>query len=159
MTMNNTRAAVFIILGLLATLSVYYVTTHRRVVSSVPVNTKFSSENVQVQNVDVSTGKLPAAFPANIPIELANVTDSSILSYPDRHAEVDNVTYFSIKQQEELFSIYGAYFKANGYKVTNTSKKSELMMYQATKGNTEVSVSITPGQGRMLVLVSVVVRQ
>ncbi len=124
---------------------------------------RFSSENVQLQNVDVQnkTGleKLPAGFPQNIPVELASIISSETLSYPDRKATLYNVAYFSSKQQEELFVTYGNFLKKEGYKITRTDKSIANMMYEATKDKTDISVTIAPQTNGMRVLVSVVVRE
>lgn len=123
----------------------------------------FSSENVQLQSVDVGnkTGveKLPAGFPQSIPVELGSINSSETLSYPDRKVTVYNVSYFSSKQQEELFVTYGNFLKKEGYKITRTDKSAAHMLYEATKDKTDVSITITPQTGGMRVLISVVVRE
>ncbi|MDB5266731.1 MAG: hypothetical protein JWN89_546 [Parcubacteria group bacterium] len=130
--------------------------------SSTPA-TKFSSENVIYDPVDVASvqgqSKLPAGLPSDIPIEIENVTQSETLSYPDRKATVSNVSYFSAKQQEELSVIYANYLKDKGYKITLGDKSVSHTAYIATKGNGELTITITPNDQRMNVLLSFVVRQ
>ncbi|MDB5253961.1 MAG: hypothetical protein JWL80_27 [Parcubacteria group bacterium] len=156
MKIHHTQKVLLIIFGILAAVSLVYISMH-------PLNTKnkkFSSQNVVVTKADISSSnKLPSGFPTNTPIELANIIDANTLSYPDKHVEVTNVSYFSLKQQEELFSIYGSYLKANGYTVASSNKNPAMMTYVGKKGNTELDISISPQQQRMLVLISQVIRQ
>jgi len=125
--------------------------------------TSFSSENVVMKttNVAAATGadKLPDAYFKNIPVEVENITESTTLTYPERKATLYSVTYTSKKQQQELFTIYGNFLKDNGYKITNTDKSANYMMYQATKDKNDLTVVITPQPDRMMVQVSYVVRQ
>jgi hypothetical protein len=152
---THTQKTLLIIFGILAAASLVYISMN-------PVNTKnkkFSTQNVIVTQVDASSAnRLPAGFPTDTPIELQNIVDSSVLSYPDHKVQVANVSYFSLKQQEELFSLYGSYLKGAGYTVTSTSKNSSVMLYSSKKGNTEMNISISPQGGRMLVLISQVIR-
>ena len=125
--------------------------------------TKFSSENVQVQNTNLATAagssKLPSGFPTDTPVELTGITESTTLTYPERKATLYSVSYLSDKQQQELFTIYGKYLVDSGYKIMNTDKSVAHMMYQATKGQNDFTVVITPQGKQMLVQVSYVVRQ
>jgi len=126
-------------------------------------NSNFSSENVNLQNVDLASkegeDKLPAGFPTSIPVELANINSSQTLNYPDKKVTLYNVGYFSLKQQEEVWTLYNNFFKADKYTVTRADKSAALMVFVANKENTEITVTLTPQTGRVLVLVSVVVRQ
>jgi hypothetical protein len=123
----------------------------------------FSSENVIVTPTNVATatgeGKLPVGFPTDIPVEIANITESATLSYPDRKATLYSVSYFSTKQQEEIFATYGKFLADNGYKITNTDKSAAHMVYQATKDKNDITIVITPQPNRIMVQIGYVVRQ
>lgn len=122
---------------------------------------KFSSENVTVENIDQSmqgVSKLPVGFPKDTPVELENIIEGTTLTYPDRKVTLYNVSYFSNKQQEEVFALFGKYLKDNGYTISVTDKTASKMMYKATKENNEMNVVITPQASRLNVLVSFVVR-
>ncbi len=124
--------------------------------------TTFSSENVVVKTTNVAVAteaeKLPAGFLKSIPVETTYITESTTLTYPERKAVLYSVSYFSTKQQQEIFTIYGNFLKENGYKITNTNKSASYMMYQATKDNNDITVVITPQPDRIMVQVSYVVR-
>lgn len=159
---TNTSSRTRLILGILGLIVIVSVALRLTSLGN-KKNPNFSSENIKTTSVDLATaqgeGKLPAAFPKDTPIEVANITESTTLSYPDRKVNLYNVAYFSLKQEEELFSIYGTYLKKNGYSISLTDKSANRMVYQAKKGNTDLSVVIVPQQGRMNVLVSYVVRE
>lgn len=160
---NNSKRNLYLVVGILFIGAAVYAYLHLEKKISTDKPTSFTSENVNVNTIDVASvqgqSKLPVGFPINTPIELENITDSTTLVYPDRKVTLSNVSYFSHKQQEELFALYGNYLKANGYTINITNKAAARMIYNAQKGNTEMGVIITPQPDRMVVLVSYIVRE
>ena len=118
----------------------------------------FTSENVIVTKTS-SEHAVPAGFLSTIPVELANITESTTLAYPDRKAVLYSVSYVSTKQQDELFALYTAFLKSGGYVVKVTDKSLLRMMYQATKDKNDITIVITPQSGKSTVQISYVVRQ
>jgi hypothetical protein len=116
----------------------------------------FSSENVALTD---NNKLVPSGFPANTPVETANILKSETLSYPDRNTTVYNVTYNSAKQMEDLYSIYEKYFSANSFNAQTMERDATAYKIQATnKAGDQFLVVITPQAGGNMVLVSYVAR-
>ncbi len=118
-------------------------------------NQKFSSENVKV--VD-NNKQVPNGFPKDLPVE-GTITQSNTLNYPDRGLTLYSISLNSPRQSEELYAAYGSYLKTNKYQVTNQSKASTLMTYNATAGKNDLSILIRPMSAGAAVELAFVVRK
>lgn len=123
-----------------------------------------SSTQAQMQQIDLAKllanpANPPAWFPAGLPFEVSNVSEQNVLNYPDQKIVLYSLAYNSARQMEELYAVYGSYFKDNGYTVSNQVKTQNQMTYDATKGNEIVKIVILPQGGGASVHVGIVVKQ
>jgi len=123
-----------------------------------------STTQTQIQQIDLAQllgdkANPPAWFPANLPFELANVTEQSVLNYTEQKVVLYSLAYNSARQMEELYAVYGTYFKDNGFTISNQVKTQRQMTYVASKGNEEVNIAIIPFGGGATVHIGIVVKQ
>ncbi|MFZ3020261.1 MAG: hypothetical protein WA051_01925 [Minisyncoccia bacterium] len=116
----------------------------------------FSSENVKVED---NKGQTPTGLPKDFPIEEKNILQSSTLVYPDRHATLYSVLFTSLKQTEELYSMYKKYLSENSFTMLNESKSSTQMSYRGVNGKNELSIILTPKDALTEVQISYITRQ
>lgn len=121
-----------------------------------PEKQNFSSENVKV---DDNKGQTPSGLPTDIPIEEANILQSSTLAYPDKGATLYSVLYTSLKQTEELYSVYQKYLSSSGFVILNQAKSSAQMSFRASKDKNELSIVLTPQQLSTAVQISYIIRK
>jgi len=135
--------AIIIVIGVVF----WYVQQGKYVMTGVTPQ-KFSSENVKVTQVNVATAtgtsKLPNGFPTDIPVELANITDSSTLAYPEHNTTLYTVTYISTHPSEELYANYTAYLKKTNYTIGQTLRIPAQLTIQAVSSKGSLFTVITP---------------
>lgn len=144
--------AVYWLIAIILVLGTVYVLLNR---NHVPTTKQtFTTENVQVSNN--GAGKIPAGFPTDTPVEVANVINSSTMNYPDKHTVLYSITYVTTKQAEEVFSDYGKYLSNTDYIIESTVKTPILISYSAhsTKTGGRLYVVITPQSGGTTVQLS-----
>lgn len=163
-TSGSGAKALYWILALVVVIAAVYFLLNRSggLVPAQQPQAKFTNENVKVSNVDVSnaTGaaKLPVGFPTGTPVELANITNSSTITYPDKQAVLYSVMYMSAKQPEEIYANYAAYLKKANYALGPTVKTPNQLTYLAIGSAGRMYIVITPQGGGATVQVSYTVR-
>jgi hypothetical protein len=109
-------------------------------------------------NIRDSGLKVPAGFPASIPIEQANVTESYRAVYTEHNAVQYSVSYTSVKSKDALWDMYNSYLKSEGYLAEQGTSKSQGQ-HIATKDGDTMSIVISTRGGSSLVQLSLLVRQ
>jgi len=141
-------ATVIALIIVLALVAFWYVQQGKSMLTGGATTQKFSSDNVKVSQVDLSnasgTNKLPNGFPTDIPVELANITDSSTLSYPEHNTILYTVSYMSTYPSEQLYAEYVAYLKQANYIVAQTLKLPAQISIQAGSSKGSLLTVITP---------------
>jgi hypothetical protein len=124
---------------------------------------KFTNEKVRVEKIDIGnssdTEKLPAGFPADIPVEFNNITDSQTLDYTDKKAKLYSITYVSARQFEELYAEYNRFFATNKYFVRTKTKTADRILFEAMQPEGSLTIIITPQSGKMMVQIAYLARQ
>ncbi|MDB5194632.1 MAG: hypothetical protein JWN50_646 [Parcubacteria group bacterium] len=117
---------------------------------------------VEVAKTDLTPGvltKLPAGFPASIPVEQATITESYKAVYTEHGVTQYTVTYTSTKTKDALWKIYTDFGTAQGYKINATSTDKTKGVLDLQKGNNELNAVITAQGGSTLVQLNYVERQ
>ncbi len=109
----------------------------------------FSSQNVQITQINLAQllsdkTNPPSWFPANLPVELNNITAQNESYYPEHKTTLYSLTYNSALKMEQIYSVYGSYFKSNGFTISEQSKNTHQMSYNTSKGNENISINIFP---------------
>jgi hypothetical protein len=159
MPTNKSPKTIYWVVAIIIVLAgLYYFVIQKNSSGTSMSTAKFSSENVQVSNVDFAnmtgTAKLPAGFPTDIPVELANITNSSTQYYPDKKTTLYSVSYTSAHQAEDLYQSYGAYLKKDNYAVGPTTDTATQLTYLAISPKGSLYIVIVPQSGGAKVQVS-----
>lgn len=108
-------------------------------------------EAVIVRTTDLSQQeaalRLPAGFPAGIPVEAASITESIASDYAARGMTQYTVSYISAKGPAELFAEYERYMKGEGYQFGERGIDAETGSLYGTKDNDDLSVVVQAAQG------------
>jgi hypothetical protein len=119
------------------------------------------AQGVEIAKSDISAGsqnKLPDGFPAGLPIELSNITNSTKVVYTDHGVTQYTVSYTSKKTAADLWTAFNAYVTANGYKLDTANTSKSLGILRASKDKLELSVAISSAKGLSLVQISLLQR-
>jgi len=107
-----------------------------------------SPVDITLENVDISATatdeeKLPQGFPVDIPVELANVTESYSATYEDAGFTQYTVAYTSERSMNALGDEYSEYLDSNGYTITDDTSGEGFVSWYATKDNNDLSVLVS----------------
>jgi hypothetical protein len=102
------------------------------------------------------TKTAPSAYPANFPIEKANITESYSVEYKDQGVKQDSVSYTSTATKDVLWKTYSDYFTANGFTIdTNATNKTNGVM-SAAKEKQIISMVISTHGKVSLVQINII---
>lgn len=121
-----------------------------------------SSETVKVTETNITGGgasKLPDGFPPTIPVETINVKESYKVDYTDKEVTQYTVSYVSIKDSDELWTIYNDFMAKERYMIDTETTSRNLGQITGFSGNDSLSVVISTQKGSSLVQMNLLVRQ
>jgi hypothetical protein len=105
-----------------------------------------SEVEVRVSKTDITqngVSKLPSGFPKDIPVEVANITESYRATYSEKGITQYTVSYTSQESRDSLWDLYNNYLKTAGYTVdTRASSKSQGQI-TGVKNNDTLSTVIS----------------
>jgi hypothetical protein len=88
-------------------------------------------------------GRLPAGFPAEIPVEIEGVTEAYARTYPERGVTQYTVVYKSASSLTEKFSEYESYMESAGYISAEDGSNMSSNFLSGTKDNDDLSVVLS----------------
>ena len=103
----------------------------------------------------VSKETVVAGLPTGFPIE-AGASSTSTYKYTsaDQTNQQSVISYISKKTLADNMKIFKDFFADNGYMLMNKIETKDLAVYLATKGKSQINVSITTQSGSLHVTVS-----
>jgi len=112
--------------------------------------------NVDVQQVNLAqatsaASKLPAGFPASIPVETAGIKESYKAVYTDHNVTQYTVSYSTAKSKDTLWRIYTDFGTANAFTVNASSTSRAQGVLDLRKGKDELNVVISSAGSGSLV--------
>jgi len=102
--------------------------------------------DVTVKQAEVSdigsSFKLPAGFPATIPVEQKSITESYSAYYQTHKATQYTISYGSFKTVAEKWDEYNNFMTQNGYTIPKETSIKSKGLISGTKGKENLSVVI-----------------
>lgn len=119
-----------------------------------------SRENVEVSKIDLSVAqgqdRVPGGFPAGLPLETENVSESYTQDYVDRGVVLYGFTYKTEKTATEVLASYKLYIEDNQYVIQSADERldnARPSFIQARSGDDELLVTVNPNNGETTVQV------
>lgn len=111
---------------------------------------------VEVKKTDLvntqGTNRLPLDFPSTVPVDVANIYDSYTATYPT--ATQATVSYLTDKSIANTYTIYHDYMKKSGYVFRPAGEDVKNGILYGTLANNDLSILITPKDGKTSVQIS-----
>lgn len=107
-------------------------------------------ENVVVEAYE-EAGIAPEGFPADIPVEIARVTESYKTEYKEHNVEQYTLTYETDKIKDAKWDEYNTYMKTSGYSMASGSTNKSAGTLYGTKGNTGLLVTVNRENNKTVV--------
>lgn len=154
---------VWIVISFVVVIGLSYYAIQNKGSLNVSAPTKNTKENIDIQNVNLSSvksdaDKIPQGFPNDIPLEIANITEGQKANFVDRGVTQYTVSYKSAKSLSSKYSEYtnfasksGYSFVANGYIKTDSSSG-----FYAIKGDDSLTVMVSeiPNEKNVLIQIT-----
>lgn len=133
-----------------------YLYSHKTVEAPASITeTPSSSQSTKIIETDLTgANKLPAGFPSDIPVEMANVTESYAGQYQSLNATQYSVSYTSKQAAGTLWDSYSAFMSQSGYTINPKATSKSVGQISGTKNGDTLSVVISSHNGTSLVHLS-----
>jgi len=157
---ENNNKIIFIVIGIVVVLALLYFfmpkgapqnvdqTEQQQQVEEQEVNNvDISLNQVDVENTENDIDKLPKGFPTDIPVELANITESYSTDYKDAGFVQKSLVYTSEKSVAKLFSEYETFMKDSGYEISDSTTDEGYAYLYGSKNGDDLSVVLEGSDG------------
>jgi len=149
---EHSNKLIFIIIGIILIIGlVYFFAVYQKSSSRL-----YGVEKIDFNNAESDSGKLPKDFPSDIPIEIANITDSYSVNYKKDGFIQRSVVYTSTKTVGEIYGEYETFMVGGGYLLLDSSLSKNSANIEGSKNGDNLSVSIDDSSGFSSVNVSYV---
>lgn len=155
---NSTKRVIFLVLILILVAMIYVVFMSSQKEGD-GTQIEVTKESVTVEKIDQSSGnKVPSGFPADIPLEIGNITEANKAAYSDRGLMQYTVLYSTTKTPQEIYTTYEKYMMDSGYDFGSKGKSPETNSLYGLKDSKDLSVIAGVSQGYTVVTIVYVER-